>query len=97
MRNNTFSDQEIELQRKKKFKIKPKISIVCPLYNTDTEFFRELLYSIHCQTYSNWELCLADGSENEQVEIKEMIKNGTIDDGKTIALVLHIEMAGIDE
>ena len=30
-------------------------------------------------------------------EIKEMIKNGTIDDGKTIALVLHIEMAGIDE
>ena len=29
-------------------------------------------------------------------EIKEMIKNGTIDDAKTIALILHIEMEGID-
>ena len=29
-------------------------------------------------------------------EIKEMIANGTINDGKTIALVCRIEMAGLD-
>ena len=29
-------------------------------------------------------------------EIKEMIKKGIIDDAKTIAIVFHIEMAGID-
>jgi len=29
-------------------------------------------------------------------EIKKMIKDGTIDDAKTIALILHLEMAGID-
>lgn len=29
-------------------------------------------------------------------EIKEMIKNGLIDDAKTIALILHIEMDGIN-
>ena len=30
-------------------------------------------------------------------EIKEMIKNNKIDDAKTIALMYHIEMAGIDD
>ena len=69
---NTISDKELELETKKRFKIRPKISIVIPLYNTDTEFFRELLYSVHCQTYSNWELCLADGSPEELTQIKKM-------------------------
>ncbi|MBR3227510.1 MAG: NUDIX hydrolase [Erysipelotrichaceae bacterium] len=29
-------------------------------------------------------------------EIKEMIRNGEIDDGKTIALMYHLEMAGLN-
>lgn len=29
-------------------------------------------------------------------EIKEMIKDGTIDDGKTIALVMHMELEGLN-
>lgn len=69
---NKISDQELEIQGKKRFKIRPKISIVIPLYNTDTEFFRELLYSVQSQSYSNWELCLADGSPEELTEIKKM-------------------------
>ena len=72
---NTPSDQELYAQTKTKFKKHPKISIVIPLYNTDTDFFRELLYSIHCQTYKNWELCLADGSKEELEEIKSMVAN----------------------
>ena len=73
--NNTPTDQEIEKQEKTKFKKKPKISIVIPLYNTNTDFFRELLYTVHCQTYKNWELCLADGSPKELTEIKSMCTN----------------------
>ncbi len=69
---NTPSDQEIENQTKTRFRKRPKISIVVPLYNTDTDFFRELLYTVHTQTYKNWELCLADGSEKELEEIKSM-------------------------
>ena len=71
---NTPTDQEIELQEKTKFKKRPKISIVVPLYNTDTDFFRELLYTVHCQTYKNWELILADGSEEPLEEIKKMVE-----------------------
>ena len=71
---NTPNDQEIEKQQSTKFKLNPKISIVVPLYNTDVEFFRELLYSVHNQTYSNWELCLADGSNEPLEKIKSMVK-----------------------
>ena len=74
IKENTPSDQEIEKQEKTRFRKRPKISIVVPLYNTDTEFFRELLYTVHSQTYKKWELCLADGSEEPLEEIKSMVE-----------------------
>ena len=49
-------------QRKTKFSLTPKISIVVPLYKTDREYLRQLIESVQAQTYSNWELCLSDGS-----------------------------------
>ena len=72
---NSLSDQEYEKEKKTKFRKRPKISIVVPLYNTNTDFFRELLYSIHLQTYSNWELCLADGSKEKLTQIEKMCEN----------------------
>lgn len=75
MMNNNLSDQEYEKEKKTKFRKRPKISIVVPLYNTNTDFFRELLYSIHLQTYSNWELCLADGSKEKLTQIEKMCEN----------------------
>lgn len=59
---NEPNKQELENQRNTKFEINPKISIVVPVYNTPEEFFKELVQSLQNQTYSNWELCLADGS-----------------------------------
>jgi O-antigen biosynthesis protein len=38
----------------------PLISILVPLYNTPEEFLRRCIESVREQTYSNWELCLAD-------------------------------------
>ena len=62
IKENEPSAQEIMKQKKEKFKINPKISILVPLYNTPEKFFDELVQSLKNQTYSNWELCLADGS-----------------------------------
>ena len=64
IKNNEPSKKELEQQKNEKFKIKPKISIVVPVYNTPEKFFEELVQSLQNQTYSNWELCLADGSPN---------------------------------
>ena len=47
------------------FKENHKISILVPLYNTPENFLREMIDSVLAQTYKNWELCLADGSDAE--------------------------------
>lgn len=44
------------------FSMKPKFSIVVPMYETPEGLLKELVESVKAQTYSKWELCLADGS-----------------------------------
>lgn len=63
------SSRELKKQKKYSFAWKPKMSIAIPLYNTPTQYLEELLQSIVGQTYANWELCLADGSTSDSVEI----------------------------
>lgn len=46
-----------------------KISILVPLYNTPEPFLRDMITSVLNQTYQNWELCLADGSDAEHGEV----------------------------
>lgn len=41
-------------------KQQPLISILVPLYDTPDHFLRECIESVRAQTYTNWELCLAD-------------------------------------
>ena len=51
-----------------------KISILVPLYNTPLNFLEEMIGSLTWQTYQNWELCLADGSDAEHKEVGEYCK-----------------------
>lgn len=71
MEKNEPKAGELEFQRNFKFEYKPKISIVVPMYNTDETFFEELVESLEKQTYSNWELCLVDGSEEKNENLKK--------------------------
>jgi len=48
-----------------------KISILVPLYNTPLNFLEEMIGSVTWQTYQNWELCLADGSDDAHKEVGE--------------------------
>ncbi|MBE6809891.1 MAG: glycosyltransferase family 2 protein [Ruminococcaceae bacterium] len=48
-------------------------SIVVPLYNTPIKFLREMIKSVQNQTYANWQLCLADGSDNEHSYVGEYV------------------------
>lgn len=72
--NNEPNEEELQKQRETKFKIQPKFSIVVPMYNTPLNFFEELVDCLIGQTYSNWELCLADGSPKENQELKLILK-----------------------
>lgn len=71
---NEPNSKELENQRNTEFKIQPKISIVVPVYNTPKKFFDDLVRSLQKQTYSNWELCLADGSPEPIKYMQEYIK-----------------------
>ena len=50
-----------------------KFSVVVPLYNTPIKFLREMIKSVQNQTYSNWQLCLADGSDSEHNYVGEYV------------------------
>ena len=61
--------EEAARQRDTKFDRMVKISILVPLYNTPLQFLNEMIESVLNQTYQNWELCLADGSDDEHTEV----------------------------
>ena len=46
--------------------LQPRFSIVMPTYNTPDWILRAALNSVIAQTYSNWELCIADDNSNKQ-------------------------------
>lgn len=91
IKQNTLTKKEIKEQKNHNFEIKPKISIVIPLYNTPKKFLLELIKSVQNQTYTNWELCLADGSTkpldylNKVIEKDERIKYKILDENKGIS------------
>ena len=41
------------------------------MYNTPVNYFDELVQCLLNQTYSNWELCLADGSPMQNKELEK--------------------------
>ena len=75
LKGNQITEQEIEKQKNIKFKYEPKISIVVPLYNTDENYFEDLINSINSQTYKNIELCLADGSDKKLSYINKYLSD----------------------
>lgn len=59
------SNEDLEKQRAVTFDYAPLISIVVPTFNTPEKYLREMIGSVEKQTYSNWQLCIADGSSSD--------------------------------
>ena len=80
--------EEARKQRETIFENKVKFSILVPLYNTPEKFLTDMLDSVKGQTYENWELCLADGSDHEHAYVGEICKRYGADDERMIYHVL---------
>ena len=52
-----------------------KFSILVPLYNTPDGFLRDMIGSVQGQIYKNWELCLADASDEDHSYVEEVVKD----------------------
>lgn len=77
-----YSEAELEAQRQRKFPKNIKFSVIVPLYNTPEKFLCEMIDSVIAQTYSNWELCMADGSDDKHKTVKQICKKYAKADGR---------------
>lgn len=59
------SAEELERQRKKKWKNPPLISVAVPAYRTSPGFLEQMILSVKEQTYPHWELCIVNASRGE--------------------------------
>lgn len=91
-----IEEDELERQRNFKFGIQIKFSIITPLYNTPENFLIQLIQSLEEQTYSNWELCLADGSDDEHRYVRQICEDYAEKDDRIIYHILN-ENRGISE
>lgn len=64
-RKTLLTEEERRAQEATTFSSPQKFSILVPLYNTPEKYLREMIQSVQNQTYQNWELCLADGSDDQ--------------------------------
>ena len=84
---------QIEKERETVFPRMVKISILVPLWNNPRQFQIEMLDSVMNQTYGNWELCLADGSDEAHSYIGEICKEYAARSGGRI-VYRHLEKNG---
>ena len=68
------SEEERKRQEETVFPNMVKISILTPLWNTPENFLRDMIGSVQKQTYGNWELCLADGSDDAHAYVGEICR-----------------------
>lgn len=73
-----------------------KFSILVPLYNTPERYLKEMIDSVINQTYKNWELCLADGSDEQHKNVKLCVQEYLKRDKRIVYKKLEKNM-GISE
>jgi GT2 family glycosyltransferase len=62
IKKNTLSQQEIFTANQEiaQWQIKPKFSIIMPVYNVEAKWLTQAIESVRNQIYPHWELCIAD-------------------------------------
>ncbi len=71
---------ERKAQEETVFDKKITFSILVPLYNTPQDFLTDMIDSVTTQTYGGWQLCLADGSDEEHAYVGEYCRKRATQD-----------------
>jgi len=79
----------------KSMEVRPLISILLPVYNPRINWFREAIQSVMDQTYTNWELCIADDASTNLHVIAELKRIQKSD--KRIKVIFRKENGHISE
>ncbi len=76
------SPEELARQRQETFSRPLRFSVAVPLYNTPPTLLREMIDSVRQQSYPDWELCLADGSDEKHAEVEEICRAAAGEDSR---------------
>lgn len=97
-----IEENEVDFEHKK-FKYNPKISVIIPTYNVSKKLLSECLDSVLYQTYTNFEICIADDNslncetietlkeyekKDERIKVVYRNKNGMISKASNSAIEL---------
>ena len=75
---------ELAAQRQETFSRPVRFSVIVPLYNTPMNLLRETVDSVRKQSYENWELCLADGSDAAHNEVGNWCREQMAEDHRIL-------------
>lgn len=98
-----LDDAALQQQRQTKFNHPYLISILVPCYKSDPVTFVEMVKSVSYQTYTNWELCIVDASDNDDLRtvLKEYIDNNFLEvkgvTGTDIRAKIHYKFLGVNK
>lgn len=81
------NEEQTRVERETKFAYMPQISILVPLYNTDETMLKEMIDSVLYQTYENWQLCLADGSDAAHAYVEKVCREYMAAEGDRARIV----------
>jgi GT2 family glycosyltransferase len=74
IRVNTPGPEQLEAfaRQQEAFPLRPTISIITPVYNTDPQWLRACIDSVRRQVYPNWELCLGDDGSTSAATVETL-------------------------
>ena len=76
------SEETLAAQREESRDWPVRFSVIVPLYNTPLNLLREMMDSVLTQSYENWELCLADGSDEAHREVGDCCRERMAEDSR---------------
>ncbi|KKP44653.1 MAG: family 2 glycosyl transferase [candidate division WS6 bacterium GW2011_GWF1_33_233] len=69
-----YLNEESMIEDLNSLKIKPKFSVIFPVWNKSEDMLSKALDSITSQVYENWEICISDGSTEHIEETRAFLK-----------------------
>lgn len=79
-----LDSKRLKQEREQASSYKTSFSILVPLFNTPPQYLKEMLESVIQQTYSNWQLCLADASDKEHAYVGAICRRYATSDSRII-------------
>lgn len=75
LKYNTPKDSEVTsaIFQIKNWKLKPKFSVILPVYNVDSKWLIKAIESVRHQIYPHWELCISDDASTK-THIKKILR-----------------------